>query len=133
MPDISPSRVRVRVLNGSGAEGQAGQAAQALQSSGFILAGTGDAEKEGYTDSVIRYGRGQEDKAMLLKAYLGGGAQVEQDDTLRGVDLVLVTGSAFTGVQAPDKAGATTSSTTTTTTPGVTPGKSKAAATEPPC
>jgi LCP family protein required for cell wall assembly len=135
VPDISPSRVRVRVLNGSGAEGQAGQAAQALQTSGFILAGTGDAENDGYSESVIRYGRGQEDKAQLLKAYVGGGAQVQQDTTLRGVDLVLVTGSAFTGVQAPGKAAPTTTgpSTTTTTVVGVIPGQSKAGPAQPPC
>ncbi|HSH60866.1 MAG TPA: LCP family protein [Acidimicrobiales bacterium] len=135
VPDISPSRVRVRVLNGSGAEGQAGQAAQALQTSGFILGGTGDAEKDGYTDSVIRYGRGQEDKAVLLRSYIGGGAQVEQDSTLRGVDLVLVTGSTFTGVQAPGNAGPATTgpSTTTTTAPGVIPGQTKGGPPPPPC
>ena len=135
VPDISPNRIRVRVLNGSGAQGQAGQAAQALQTSGFILAGTGDADSAGYTDSTIRYGRGQEDKALVLKAYLGGGAKVEKDTTLRGVDLVLVTGSTFTGVQAPGKAGPTPtgSSTTSTTTPGVIPGQSKAGPAQPPC
>jgi LCP family protein required for cell wall assembly len=138
LPNISPNRVRLRVLNGSGAEGQAGQAAQALQGIGFNLAGTGDAEGVGYTDSVIRYGRGQEDKAMLLKAYLGGGATVEEDTSLRGVDLVLVTGSAFTGVQSPGTAGsAATRSTTSTTMPGVTPGvtqgQNKAAPEPPPC
>lgn len=134
VPNISPSRVRVRVLNGSGAQGQAGQAAQALQTAGFNLAGTGDAENDGYTESVIRYGRGQEDKAQLLKAYLGGGAKVEEDNTLRGVDLALVTGSTFTGVQAPGKAAAsTTMGSTPTTTPGVVPGQSKAAPSQPPC
>jgi len=135
VPDISPSRVRVRVLNGSGAQGQAGQAAQELQYSGFILAGTGDADTDRYTDSTIRYGRGQEDKALLLKAYVAGGAKVEEDDTLRGVDLELVTGASFTGIQAPGKAGSTTSapSSTTTTAPGVIPGQSKASPVEPPC
>ncbi len=83
---------------------------------------------------MIRYGRGQEDKALLLRTYLGGGAQVEEDDTVKGVDLVLVTGSTFTGVQAPGNPGSTTTGpTTTTTTPGVIPGKSKGAPAEPPC
>jgi len=134
VPDISPNRVRVRVLNGSGAQGQAGQAAQALQASGFILAGTGDAENSGFSDSIVRYGRGQEDKAQLLEAHLGGGAKVEEDDSLRGVDLELVTGSGFTGVQTPGKGGSTTSvSTTTTTPPGVIPGQTKAGPVQPPC
>lgn len=134
VPNISPNRVRLRVLNGSGVEGQAGKAAQGLQAAGFNLAGTGDAENDGYTDSVIRYGRGQEDKAQLLKAYLGGDATVEEDSSVMGVDLVLVTGSAFTGVRPPTQAGpSTTGSTTSTTAVGVTPGQTKGAAIRPPC
>lgn len=134
VPDISPNRVRLRVLNGSGAEGQAGQAAKELQSAGFNLAGTGDAEGVDYTDSVVRYGRGQQDKAQLVKAYLGGDVKVEEDATLRGVDLVLVTGSSFSGVKTPSGPGSsTTGSTTTSTVVGVTPGKAKGAPVQPPC
>ena len=132
VPDISPNRVRVRVLNGSGVDGQAGQAAQELQAAGFNLAGTGDGDGFTYSEPVVRYGRGQEDKAKLLKAYLGGGARIEEDSTIRGVDLVLVTGSEFQGVRAPPKPGATT--TARAAKPGVTtPAQPRGGPPQPPC
>ena len=132
VPNIPPNRVRLRVLNGSGADGQAGQVAQELQAAGFNLGGTGDADGFRYTESVVRYGRGQEDKAKLLKAYLGGAAQLEPDDTIQGVDLVLITGSEFKGVRAPTQGGSTT--TAPPAKSGVsTPPQPKGGPAQPPC
>lgn len=100
-PKVVPGTVRVRVLNGSGTGGQAGSAAQALQEASFSVAGTGDADSYTYRSSVIRYGRGQAAKARLLQAYVEGGAQLREDRTVRGGDLVLVTGSTFRGIRPP--------------------------------
>lgn len=104
-PAVLPNAVRVRVLNGSGVDGQAGQVAEALQKARFNVAGTGDADTFGYRQSTIRYGRGQLPKAELLRTHLAGAAQLREDRQLVGVDLVLVTGSSFSGVRAPAEAG----------------------------
>ena len=95
VPDIAPNRIRVRVLNGSGVEGQATEASAALREAGFSVSGTGDADKFGYTRPVIRYGTGQRGKALVLGSMVAG-AELEEDAGIRGIDLVLVTGSKFT-------------------------------------
>jgi len=51
----SPSKVKVEVLNGSGARDLAAQAATGLTSRGFDVTGTGDAASFAYTNSVIEY------------------------------------------------------------------------------
>lgn len=51
--DDHSSRVRVRVLNGSGAAGVAVQVAAALTSRGFAVAGTGEAATFSHAHSVI--------------------------------------------------------------------------------
>ncbi|MDQ3569554.1 MAG: LCP family protein [Actinomycetota bacterium] len=132
VPNIAPNRVRVRVLNGTGTDGQAGKAAQELQGVGFNLAGTGDADRSGYTEPVIHYGRGQQEKAELLKAYLGGAAQVQEDRTIQGVDLVLITGSELGEVRPPTQAGRPT--TVPTTKPAATtPTQPKGGPPQAPC
>lgn len=120
LPDISTSTVRVRVLNGSGADGQAGDVSTALREHGFAIAGIGPADNFRYTKSVIKYGTGQREKARLLQAYVGGGAVIEEDRTLRGIDVVLITGADFGGIRAPGGTATTTtakSGATTTTAP----------------
>jgi LCP family protein required for cell wall assembly len=114
-PNILPNTVTVRVLNGTGVGGQGGQTALKLQNFGFNTAGTGDADRFSYTTPVIRYGKGQQLKARLLAAYIDGGAQLQSDTTLKGVDVVLVTGASLRGVRAPGTAAA--SATTAATSP----------------
>jgi LCP family protein required for cell wall assembly len=122
VPNIPPGSVRVRVLNGTGTGGQAGDVASELSQQGFVTAGTGDADSFKYIAPVIRFGRGQRDKAVLLQAYVLGGAQLREDLTLRGVDLVLVTGAQYEGLRnprgstTPTTAGVATTATTPTTT-----------------
>jgi LCP family protein required for cell wall assembly len=108
--DVAPSAVTVRVLNGSGTAGQAGDASSALQQSQFTVTAPGDASRTSRT--TIRYGAGQEAKAQLLERYLANGATIQSYPGLEGVDVVLVTGSDFGGVLATPRA-ATTQSTTT--------------------
>lgn len=117
VPRILPSTVRVRVLNGTGTGGQAGEVATALRGADFQVGGTGDADKFTYKKSVIRYGTGQLNKARLLQAYVSGGAELKEDPTIRGVDLALVTGGSFTGIKPPPgRAGTTTTQPATTAT-----------------
>ncbi|HET7720246.1 MAG TPA: LCP family protein [Acidimicrobiales bacterium] len=113
--DIPPATVSVRVLNGSGRSGLAGRTAQQLAGAGFQSAGTpGDADNFGYTRTLIRYGVGQRDKALLLRAYLTAGADIKEDRTLT-TDTVLVIGRDFAGVQRPAAAGTATTAPATTT------------------
>ena len=97
-----PSEVTVRVLNGSGVVGQAGDTSSALQQSQFSVAAPGTTSHIART--IIRYGSGQEDKARLLARYLVNGADVQAYPGLEGVDVVLVTGKDFAGVLATPKA-----------------------------
>lgn len=114
LPRVVPGTIRVKVLNGSGTGGQATQAALALQKVGFAVAGTGDAPSYRYERSLVRYGTGQRQKALVLQAYIEGGAQLVEDRNLVGGDLQLITGSSFSGVKAAP--GAVPPSSTTTTT-----------------
>lgn len=115
-PNIPPSSVTVRVLNGTGAAGQGGQTLSKLQSFGFNTAGSGDANNFNYTTPVIRYGKGQEQKARLLAAYVEPGAQLVADSNLTGVDVVLITGSGLHGIRSPGTAAETTTTAPTNTT-----------------
>jgi hypothetical protein len=137
VPAVLPSSVRVRVLNGTGTKGQATAAATKLQDAGFGVAGSGDADKFGYRSSMVRYGPGQLAKARYVASLIGGGADVQQDATLKGVDLVVVTGSSFTGINSAAPAAAAASpSTTTPGGPQATPGgppTNKGAPAQPTC
>lgn len=133
LPNVLPNSIRVRVLNGTGQSGQALEVTQALTAAHFNVAGSGDADSFKYIKSVISYGQGQLPKAQLLQPYVGGGAQLKEDLTLRGVDLVLTTGADFSGIrQAP---GTAPSTTTTTAPPAKTtlPPSKGAAANQPQC
>jgi polyisoprenyl-teichoic acid--peptidoglycan teichoic acid transferase len=111
-PKVLPGTVRVRVLNGTGADGQAGDAAKALARANFGVAGTGDAPSESNPQTVIQYGRGQLPKAQLLQAYVDGRTKLVEVPSLRGGDLVLTTGNGFAGIK--DAPGASPSTTATT-------------------
>lgn len=116
-PKVSPGTVRVRVLNGTGADGQGSAAAKALQAANFGIAGVGNAASLKNPQSVIQYGAGQLEKAKLLQAYVDGKTTLTEVGTLRGGDLVLVTGGGFNGIrEAPDA----TPTTTTTAAPAAT-------------
>ncbi|HVF73725.1 MAG TPA: LCP family protein [Acidimicrobiales bacterium] len=133
LPKISTSTIRVRVLNGSGADGQAGEVSTALREHGFTIAGIGPADTFKYTKTVVKYGTGQREKARLLQAYVGGGATLEEDRTLRGIDAVLITGSSFDGIRAPGGPTTTTAPKATATTTTTAPAASQGAPPQPQC
>ena len=127
--NVAPSSVTVRVLNGSGVGGQASSTAEALTSFRFQVTGTGNAPKR-LANTIIVYGPNQRDKALLLQTAMKGGARLQADTTLRGVDLVLMTGADFTGTKAPAAAGTPTTQPPATTT---TTAADEAAPTQPKC
>ena len=99
-PTGRPSDVQVRVLNGNGGAGAASKAAGLLQSAGFQVTGSGDADAFTYSKTVIRYAPSSLDKAQILQSYLSAGATLTPDSTLGTVDVALVVGADFTGVKA---------------------------------
>ena len=138
-PDaISEGEVTVRVLNGSGTDGQAQAVADALVASGFTVSGT--ASNDVPVDRTqVRYAPGSEPAADLVERHLTSGADLVEVDTLEDGEVVLITGADFTTVTqdarppaptttttGPDSSGdtTTTSTSTTSTTIGHTPGVS---------
>lgn len=101
-PTVSPSQVRLEVLNGSGTAGIAGTTSTQLASRGFTVTGTGDAPAFTYTDSVIEYALPSQLPAVTtLKAQIPG-AQVKQVSSLQpGGTLSLILGSSFSGLSTP--------------------------------
>lgn len=123
---ITPDGVRVKVLNGSGQPGQAGEASDALAAAGFTSAGTGEAESFDIARTVVRYTAGQGAAADLVARYLVAGADLEEVTGALGADVVVVTGADYAGVSA-TPAPPTSS---TTTAPTVPPSTSSTAPTE---
>ncbi len=98
LPTVSPAKVQVQVLNGSGVTGVAGTTATALTAKGFTVTGTGPAANYGYTSSVIQYSSAaQLPEVNTLKAQLGS-VVVQQDTALGPGSLSLILGSSFNGL-----------------------------------
>jgi hypothetical protein len=98
-PTVSPSKVQLEVLNGSGTAGIATTAATGLTNLGFNVIGTGDAPNGfGYTDSVIEYGSAAQLPAVNTLKKEVAGVQVMKVSTLDAGTLSLILGSKFTGL-----------------------------------
>jgi LCP family protein required for cell wall assembly len=109
---VRPVDVRVKVLNGSGANGAAGTTAQALQERGFVNGGT-DNNPAGLVDhSEVRYASSDLAKAQLVASVVPG-AQLVGDNSLSGTDIVLVLGKNFQGLGSTATTGAPEATTTT--------------------
>jgi LCP family protein required for cell wall assembly len=125
--DIRPEEVSVQVLNGTGTQGQGGEAADGLAGLGFTTTGTGDADTLGGV-TTVRFLPGGEAEAQLVARSLTGPVVYERADGLGGADAVLITGTDWQGVASsvrsiqevpgPMASGDTTTTTSTTTAPG---------------
>jgi LCP family protein required for cell wall assembly len=117
---VKPAEVRLRVLNGTGADGLAGKVSTSLEGVGYNIAQRGDADNFRYSKTTIRYAPTALVKAQLLQASLTGGATLVADSTLRDVDVSLIVGSDYTGVKTPPATVGSTASSAPTTTPPTT-------------
>ncbi|MFP3901348.1 MAG: LCP family protein [Acidimicrobiia bacterium] len=95
--DVAPESVRLRVENGSGTTGQAGEAARELAAVGFGIRGTADGTSFGNERTVIEHGPGQADAAVAVSRWLVAGAELRETDT---PGIVLVTGTDWAGVRS---------------------------------
>ena len=97
-----PAAVSVEVLNGSGTQGQASAAGEALTYVGFQVTGTANAEGLPGPTTEIHHGPGGEAGAQFLERHLSAGADIVEDPELGEGQLQLITGADFTTVmQAP--------------------------------
>jgi LCP family protein required for cell wall assembly len=97
---VAPSAVKVRVFNGSGTPGLAASTATALQTAGFTVAGTGNADSADYTRTEIRYAAGDAALATTLAGQFPGAKLTQQTGVTPGT-VELVIGSDFTAVGKP--------------------------------
>jgi len=109
----SPSNVKVKILNGSGKQGIASQAATGLTSRGFDVTGTGNAASFAYTNSVIEYASTADKAAVNTLGQELTNVTELQDSTLPPGTVELILGSDFTGL-APQDSPATASATPST-------------------
>jgi LCP family protein required for cell wall assembly len=98
---VSPSQVKVEVLNGDGTAGLASTVSSELSNAGFTVIGHGDVPGFGVTTSVIEYSSAsQAAEVNTLKAAVSGGATVKQNTALQAGTITLVVGSTFNGLSS---------------------------------
>ncbi len=98
---ISPAKVKVMVLNGSGISGQAAQAAKALTGRGFTVVGTGNAASTGYVKSVIEYGTAADLPAANTLKEQFSSVRLKLVPSLTPGTIQVILGSTFTALAAP--------------------------------
>ena len=94
---VAPSAVTVDVLNGSGTSGLAAQAAASLETAGFVVGTTGNADSSDHDTTLVRYAAGDEALAATLAAAVPG-AVVEESEGATSGSVQLVLGSDFNAV-----------------------------------
>jgi LCP family protein required for cell wall assembly len=120
--EIDPAWVEVEVLNGSGAPGQAGLAAEALAAVGFDAEGVADvpgSAEDPLEVTRVRYAPGSANLADLVERHLTAGAELVEDPELSSAHVVVETGTDFTTVEEvarPEDEGALARSASTATT-----------------
>lgn len=97
-PGPAPGDVTVSVLNGSGVDGAAATAAEALTGAGFDAGSGGNADPTATT--TVRHHSGDDAAAALVAAQVPGAA-VTVDDSVPAGTVELVIGGDFNGIGAP--------------------------------
>ena len=105
-PEVDPTTITLGVYNGTGKDGAAESAADALVEKTATAAGTvtvaeiGDASRQNHVDTVVRYSGGDQalEKARYIAAALPG-ATVEEGKTPLGIDVAVIVGKRFVAKQ----------------------------------
>ncbi|MFP5254225.1 MAG: LCP family protein [Acidimicrobiia bacterium] len=120
---VTPGAIDLTVLNGSGIEGQANDAAAALSTIGFAIEEVASFPGGPIPRTTVRFGDGGESAARRVARHVTGGADLVYDPDVDDGEVVLITGSDFTTVHdqpapegSPDDLRSTTSSTAATPT-----------------
>jgi LCP family protein required for cell wall assembly len=96
-PAVRPSDVRVLVRNASGAQGAAASTSEKLSNLGFVSGGTANDPRGTIDHSEVRYAPSDLAKAKLVAGYVPD-AQLVEDSSLPGTDVVLALGRSFNGL-----------------------------------
>lgn len=115
---VSPDRIAVQVLNGTGVKGLAGQARTALLAQGFVTVDVGDAPAA--TGVVVAHSRYQADAARTVAAAFPG-AVLQLDNTLGDIVQVTLGAGAPAVVEIPNRLGTTPLPTPSISAPAVGP------------
>lgn len=108
LDSVSPSTVKVEVLNGTDVNGLAGTTGTSLSGRGFDVLGESDAGNASYTSSVIEYRTAAElPAAHTLEAQLRHVTLRKTSAAPKGT-LELILGSSFTALKTKQKASAAT-------------------------
>ena len=102
---VSPSQVKVLVLNGSSGANLASQAAAALTSRGFTVVGTGYAATTSYTASVIQYAAAADLPAARTLKQQFSSVTVRLDPSVTPGTVQVILGSSFTKLAPPRQTG----------------------------
>ena len=97
---VAPADITVDVFNGSGISGLAASAAASLESAGYGVGTTGNADSSSYDVTEIRFAEGDDALAATLAGSIPGAVTKQVDDASSGT-VQLVIGSDFNGVGQP--------------------------------
>jgi polyisoprenyl-teichoic acid--peptidoglycan teichoic acid transferase len=120
--EVTPSMVRITVLNGSEVRGQAAAAGDALTGVGFTVLGVSDAQGEdrGLGVTVVRYPEGSRAQAELVARWLGAEAELREvpaAEANAAAGIEVITAADWSGVLAEPRPAPPPTTTTTTTAP----------------
>ena len=116
---VGVGRLRSRVLDGTGTEGLAVQAAQTIVPAGAEIVIIGNAERFDHEEVVVRYyDPAEEAQAQALLDALGGGRLLLREGVTDTVDVTVIVGSNYDPENA---AGASATTTTTAAAGGTVP------------
>jgi LCP family protein required for cell wall assembly len=119
---VSPSKVNVEVLNGSGINGIASQVGSDLTNEGFNVVGTGDGPNFNYTTNVIEYAGSSDMPAVDTLKSVVPNVQVDQDPSLTPGTVELIVGSDFSSLNPVPSPSASTAPTPSVTALGAADG-----------
>ena len=94
---VAPSKIYVKVLNGSGVSGRAKLAASELEKLGFVVVGIGTAKSSNVATTTVSYSSGQAEASRTLVYAARAGATTA---TASGSTLVLTVGKDWTSARA---------------------------------
>jgi hypothetical protein len=95
---ISPQSIDLSVLNGTGLQGQAADAAGAFERLGFVIDEVDTYAEQPVQRTTVFFGDGGEAAARRVARHLTGGAALKYDADVDEGSVVLVTGQDFTTV-----------------------------------
>jgi LCP family protein required for cell wall assembly len=88
---VTPSSIRVKVLNGAGVKGAAAKAAAQLEAQGFTVVSVGDAPVSTYTTPVVEYDPAYDESARTLTTSITGATSIAKSGL--GKTLVVIVGT----------------------------------------